>query len=194
MKLNRDFYLRDTLTVAKDLLGKYLVTNKGGYTVGKIVETEAYLGPSDKACHSHRASPSGRTDVMYEEGGKAYIFFIYGMYNCFNVVTGPQGHAEAVLVRSLEPVYGTDLMFLRRKRTSLFDLCSGPGKLCISCGIDKSDYGRDLSSSSLFIEDGEKIASAQIISTPRIGVDYAQEAKELPYRFVIRNSKFLSVK
>lgn len=154
MKLKREFYTRDTLTVAKELLGKILVHKTPQGTVkGKIIEVEAYLGKKDAAAHSYKASPFGRTNVMYREGGYAYVYFIYGMYYCFNVVTNLKDIPEGVLVRSVRPLEGIELMQQRRKTNNIKNLCNGPGKLCIAFDIDKSCYGLDLCGDKLYIED-----------------------------------------
>jgi len=194
-KLPRTFYLRDSLTVAKDLLGKYLVhVSPEGKTVGKIVETEAYRGPMDAAAHSYSGKLTKRTQIMFGPGGYAYVFLIYGMYWCFNVVTGPENSPEVVLVRALEPISGIELMQQRRCTTKLTNLCSGPGKLCTAMGISKDQYGVDLCGDSLYLLSGEYVAEEDIAATPRINVSYAGEAASYPWRFIIKNSPFVSVK
>lgn len=206
-KLPPAFYRRDTLQVARELLGKVLITNTpDGVCAGRIVETEGYLGPRDKAAHSYKASPFGRTNVMYEPGGKAYVYLIYGMYYCLNAVTREQGVPEAVLIRSVEPVEGITLMTLRRQASlrkkpgeGLREipkkaLLSGPGKLCLGMGIDKSFYGEELWGDRLFIGDAPALPEEQVAATPRIGIDYAEEAKDFPYRFIVKDSPFLSVR
>ena len=197
--LPRDFYLPDAVTVAKNLLGCILVHETSeGRAAGIVVETEAYAGRDDAACHSHkRAAPSGdhRTNIMFSPGGHAYVYLIYGMYNCFNVVASPEGDPQAVLIRALEPTLGLDLMAARRKTTEPKKLCSGPGKLCIAMGITREHYGVDLcESKNLFIASGETMDDKKILATPRNNVDYAGEASLLPYRFVIGGSKFLSTR
>jgi len=194
-KLSRDFYLQDTLLTAKSLLGKYLTRTDGeAVTAGKIVETEAYLGPKDKAAHSYKANPFGRTNVMYGPGGFAYIYLIYGMHYCMNVVTAPENTPEAILIRALEPVAGIEIMAARRGTDKITSLCSGPGKLCKALEIDKSLYGADLCGDTLSITQGESVDPADIAVTPRIGVDYAGEAKDFPFRFLLRESPHVSVK
>ncbi len=186
MKLNREFYTRDTLSVAKDLLGKILVhKTEEGTVKGRIIEVEAYLGKSDAACHSYKANPFGRTNVMYGDGGYSYVYFIYGMYYCFNVVTNKKDIPEAVLIRAVHPLEGIELMKERRKTEKLNNLCSGPGKLCIAFGIDKSCYGLDLCGDKLYIEDGAVYEDEIIVATKRINVDYAGEAANYPYRFIL---------
>jgi len=189
--------MRDAVSVARDLLGKKLVCRDGmSETSGIIVEVEAYAGREDAACHSYkRKGPSEkhRTNVMFGPGGYAYVYLIYGMYNCFNVVANAPGEPEAVLVRALEPRDGVPLMERRRKTRNVKKLCSGPGKLCMALGITRASYGADLCvSGALFITDGEPISGDRISATPRINVDYAGEAALLPYRFILRDSEFLS--
>ncbi len=207
--LTREFYLPDAVTVARALLGKRLAhQSPEGTTAGIIVETEAYAGREDAACHSYqRKVPAGehRTNVMFDEGGLAYVYLIYGMYNCFNVVANETGNPEAVLIRALEPVEGLTLMARRRgldvsggKRGDLKKLCSGPGKLCIAMGITREHYGQDLcrnaSDGGIVITDGITVAESDIAATPRINVDYAGEASDWAYRFVLRESEFLSTR
>jgi DNA-3-methyladenine glycosylase len=205
--LEREFYQADAVIVAKRLLGMTLAHDTpDGLTFGRIVETEAYAGRSDAACHSYKRNLSGsahRTDVMFGPGGYAYIYLIYGMYNCFNVVANAPGEPEAVLVRSLEPAGGIPLMARRRgldeiderREKDLKKLCSGPGKLCIAMGITKECYGEDLTvPGGLFIAQGEPPADENVLSTPRINVDYSGDAAAYPYRFVIRDTRFLSTR
>jgi len=195
MKLNRDFYTRDTITVAKDLLGKVLVRNSpDGAAKGKIVEVEAYIGSIDKACHAYNNLRSKRTEVMFKSGGHAYVFMIYGMYNCMNVVTNKENLAEAVLIRALEPVYGIDLMKTRRRTGSLKNLTNGPGKLCQALNITKDLSGSDLCSDTIYIEDFETIAEENIINSKRINIDYAEEAKDFLWRFTIKDNPYVSQK
>ncbi|MDR2180063.1 MAG: DNA-3-methyladenine glycosylase [Synergistaceae bacterium] len=197
--LERAFYLRSAVFLAKALLGKMLIHVTGGVeTGGLIVETEAYAGREDAACHSYkRSSPSSkegrhRTDVMFGPGGHAYVYLIYGMYNCFNVVANVENEPEAVLIRALEPIQGISAMKDRRKTQDVKKLCNGPGKLSIALGITRDQDGADLCGGSLFIAEAESIPVNRILATPRINVDYAGEAALLPYRFVVRDSAFLS--
>ena len=197
--LSRDFYRGDAVSVAKGLLGKVLVSlSEGQRTAGIIVETEAYAGRGDAACHSYKRaapSPAHRTNAMFMDGGHAYIYLIYGMYHCFNVVANAVDEPEAVLIRALEPLDGLPLMARRRGTEDIKKLCSGPGKLCNALAITKEQYGADLcAEGNLYITEGIEIPEGDILATPRINVDYAGEAALLPYRFVIRNSKFLSTK
>jgi DNA-3-methyladenine glycosylase len=168
-----------------------------GETSGIIVETEAYAGSGDAACHSYKRLsdvPGHRTHVMFGPGGYAYVYRIYGMYDCFNVTANAPGFPEAVLIRALEPTAGIPLMRLRRGKEPLKSLCSGPGKLCIALGITRDDYGRDLCGDELFIEHGEMVPDGMTAATRRINVDYAGEASLYPYRFVIRDSPYLSTR
>ena len=174
-RLGREFFLRDAVWVAKNLLGKYLVVKKQGeFFAGRIVETEAYVGPEDKASHAFGGRRTKRTEVMFEIGGKVYVYLIYGMYHCLNIVTGEKGFPSAVLIRAVEPVVS------KRKKLD------GPGKLCSAFSIDREDNGKDVvTSEEIFIVDiGEK--PKKITSTPRIGVDYAGEWANKPLRFLIK--------
>jgi DNA-3-methyladenine glycosylase len=191
VKLPRAFYQQSTIDVAKQLLGKYLVRQHAeGPTVGRIVETEAYVGPQDLACHASKGR-TARTEVMFGPAGHAYVYFIYGFYYMLNLVTERQDHPAAVLIRAAEPVTGLDLMKARRRLEKLRDLASGPGKLCQAFAIDRSLNGADLCDGILYIEDhGE--ARPKFQATPRIGVDYAGKWKDKRYRFFVRGSDFVS--
>jgi len=193
MKLSREFYERDTLLVARELLGKHLVRRTHeGVTIGKIVEVEAYIGPGDAAAHTFRGIRSKRTEVAYGPGGFAYVYLIYGMYHCFNVVTNVAERPEVVLIRALEPVDGLELMMKRRKTDKVMNLCSGPGKLCVAMDIAKKDNGTDLCGDSLYITHGSEVTEKDIAATPRINIDYAGEAKDYPWRFIIKGNKYVS--
>lgn len=191
LKLPRAFYEQTTIDVAKQLLGKYLVRkHPQGDTIGRIVETEAYIGPQDLACHASKGR-TARTEVMFGQAGHAYVYFIYGFYNMLNLVTGKKDYPAAVLIRAVEPVSGIDLMRSRREVDKLRDLASGPGKLCQAFGIDRSLNGADLCDGVLYVEDRGDPAP-KFNATPRIGVDYAGKWKNKPYRFLIRGSEFVS--
>ena len=190
-RLSRAFYGRDPVTVARALLGQRLVHVTGGERLaGLIVETEAYLGRADKAAHSFRGQ-TGRNASMWREGGHAYVYFIYGIHFCMNVVAGREGDPVAVLLRALEPTEGVATMRKRRRAARRErDLCSGPGKLCEAMGIDRALDGEDLvTSPRLFVEQVRRRAHASpgIVVTPRIGVGYAEEWAGEPLRFHLRS-------
>jgi DNA-3-methyladenine glycosylase len=191
LKITRPFYEQSTVQVARQLLGKYLVRkHSDGKTVGRIVEAEAYVGPKDLACHASRGR-TARTEVMFGAAGHAYVYFIYGMYYCLNIVTEAIDHPSAVLIRALEPVDGIELMEARRRTENRRNLLSGPGKLCQAFAIDKSLNGADVCARVLYIEDRGEPAP-KILATPRIGVDYAGKWKDKPWRFLIRGNEFVS--
>ncbi|WP_425392542.1 DNA-3-methyladenine glycosylase [Ekhidna sp.] len=191
-KLPRSFYLReDVVQIAKDLLGKVLITNMDGViTAGKIVETEAYCGRGDKACHAN-GKRTPRTEVMYGEGGHAYVYLCYGIHHLANVVTNHEGQADAVLIRALEPMEGIDTMEERRKYTKA-KLASGPGTLSEAMGIHVRMTGTDLLSDQLWIGRSETEEKFEILSDTRIGVEYAEEDALKPWRFIIAGNKFVS--
>jgi len=193
--LPRSFYARNTIEVAKDLLGKVLVREApAGRMAVKIVETEAYCGPHDKACHASKGM-TDRNKVMFGEPGHAYVYFIYGMYYCLNLVTEGDGYPAAVLIRAGEPLEGIDVMRGPRKKAKKDrDLTSGPGKLCMALAIDRELNGADLCKKGpLYVEEGAR-DHFEIVSGKRIGVDYAAEYKDKPWRFYIKNNPFVSVK
>jgi DNA-3-methyladenine glycosylase len=184
-KLSRSFYSRPTLDVASDLLGKVLVRRFNRRNLaGKIVETEAYVGPHDLACHASKGH-TPRTSVMFGPPGYAYVYMIYGFYFCLNVVTEPLGYPAAVLIRAVEPVENLDLMRkLRNNPDHDANIGSGPGKLCMAMSIDKQLNGADLLGTTIWIED-RKIDPGPILTSPRVGVDYAGEYKDKPWRFFV---------
>jgi len=191
VKLPRFFYEQKTVDVAKQLLGKYLVRkHPEGDAVGRIVETEAYVGPQDLACHASRGR-TARTEVMFGPAGHAYVYFIYGFYHMLNLVTERKDHPAAVLIRAVEPIADIDLMKRRREMNRLRDLASGPGKLCQAFAIDRSLNGADLCGGVLYVEDRGEPAP-KFSATPRIGVDYAGKWKDKRYRFLVRGSEFVS--
>ena len=197
VKIAREFYTReDTLQIAQDLLGKTLVvpTADGARVSGIIVETEAYLGIKDKAAHSFGNRRTKRTETMFAVGGTVYIFFVYGMYFQFNVVAGELGAPHAVLIRAVEPVEGIELMRERRGRMKDNNLTSGPGKLCIALGIDKTFNNEDLLGRRVWLEDGEKNTLNKIACGKRVGIDYAEEYAEKPWRFWVNCNSFVSRK
>lgn len=200
MKLNRSFYSRDTITVAKELLGKIIIHNTGDFILkGKIVETEAYLGLKDKAAHSYGGKKTKRVMTMYGLPGTAYVYLIYGMYYCFNIVTKEEGVPEAVLIRGIEPIEGIEQMAINRfgkpyidlSKSQKKNLSNGPGKLSIAFNIDKNLDKEDLCGDKLYLETGEN-ENFDIVETTRIGIDYAEEAKDFPYRFYIYGNSYVS--
>jgi DNA-3-methyladenine glycosylase len=182
------------VTVARELLGKLLVvpTDNGKRVSGKIVEVEAYRGPQDRAAHSYGGRRTKRTETMYGIGGTAYVFFVYGMYYQFNVVTNAADAPHAVLIRAIEPVEGIELMRKRRHGQSDHNLTNGPGKLCIAMGIDRKLDAADLLGDRVWLEEGPSISRSQIASGPRIGIDYAQEWIDKPWRFWIKDNAYVS--
>lgn len=186
--LPMEFYQAETEKVARELLGKRLVHSKGGkLTSGTIIETEAYLGKTDPACHTFNGRRTERVESMYLAGGHAYVYFVYGIHFCFNVVTRPAEIPEAVLIRALWPVDGKEVMKKRRKTQIEKQLCSGPGKLCQALGIDRESNGLLLTGKKLWIEDDYSFKKIKkyIQKSARIGVDYAGSAKKWPLRFFI---------
>jgi len=187
-KLNRKFYNRPTLKVARELLGKYLVVKKEGiYVSGKIVETEAYIGPDDPASHAYRGM-TPRNKVMFGNPGYAYVYLTYGMHHCLNFVTERKGFPAATLIRALEPADGIEIMKRRRKIDALKNLTTGPAKLCQALGIDRTLNGADLCSDTIYVEDrGNR--PTKIVSTSRMGV---KEGKDKKWRFYIEKNEFVS--
>lgn len=196
-KLSREFYTRsDTLEIAKDLLGKVLVvpTISSERVSAIIVETEAYLGAEDKAAHSYNNRRTKRTETMFARGGTVYIFFIYGMYFQFNVVVGEKDSPHAVLIRAVEPLENVETMRVRRGEMADKNLTSGPGKLCIALDIDRRFNNADLTENEIWIEEGEKFSTENIACGKRIGIDYAEEYAEKPWRFWVKDNPFVSRK
>ncbi len=194
-KLPREFYTRsNVLTVTRELLGKLLVVPvpDGTRVSGIIVEAEAYRGPQDRASHAYGGRRTNRTETMYGIGGTAYVYFVYGMYYQFNVVTNVKDVPHAVLIRAVEPVEGIEIMRTRRHSQPDHNLTNGPGKLCIALGIDDKLDRADLFGERVWIEEAEKISSRKIASGPRIGIDYAEEWVDKPWRFWIRDNPFVS--
>ena len=194
MILPPSFYLNeDVVQVAKDLLGKVIITKIDGITTsGIITETEAYAGITDKASHAYGGRRTNRTEVMYARGGVAYVYLCYGIHHLFNVVTNVQDIPHAVLIRAIEPIIGIDAMLHRRKKTKLQpQLTSGPGAMSMALGIHTSHTGLSLTKGVITLHD-EGINVKDIVATTRIGVDYAKEDALLPYRFYIADNKFIS--
>lgn len=195
MILGPDFYQRDTIRVARKLLGTFLVTDlPGGKTIGRIVETEAYLSLKDPASHSHNGETK-RNRTMFGPAGQIYVYFIYGMYYCVNVVTAKEGIGEAVLIRALEPIKGIPLMQKRRNTENLSNLCSGPGKLTQAMGISKELNGANLSGPQIYIMSPDSFPGfpapqeGEISTSTRIGISAGADSL---LRFYIKGNKFLS--
>ena len=182
--------------MAPDLLGRYIVRQFGGQRlILRIVETEAYLGAQDRASHAWGGRRTKRSETLYSAPGVAYVYLIYGMYNCLNAVTGEAEVADAVLIRAGEPVKGGAKMagnraLARDPRSG--DLAGGPGKLCMALSIDRSHNARPLTSGSLRLTEGAPIAAADVASGPRVGIDYAEEAVSWPLRFAVRGNPHVS--
>lgn len=198
-RLSRDFYNRPTLEAARLLLGKYLVRRWNGETLaGRVVETEAYIGRCDKACHAYQYRRTARTETLFSPPGTAYIYLIYGMYHCLNFVTEPEGEPAAVLLRAIQPVAGGETMARLRygdrplTPSRRKNLLNGPGKVCQALALTRAENGLDLTGDGLFLCDGPEDAGLPpfpapegeiVITGPRIGVDYAEEARDFPWRF-----------
>ena len=189
--LPRKFYLKNTLTVSRELLGKIVVRKTGGKAItAKIVETEAYFGDHDPACHAYQKITE-RNKIMYDTGGKVYVYFIYGNYYCFNVVSEGKGTGNATLIRAVEPLEGIGMMKkFRGNVKNIFELSNGPGKLCIAMNIDKNLYGEDLTvSEKIFISKPVKNEKFEVITTKRIGLN---TGIEFPYRFFIKDNPYVT--
>ena len=192
-RLARAFYARETLTVARQLLGQRLVRILHGQRLtGRIVEVEAYIGQQDRACHAARGR-TPRTAVMFGPPGTAYVYFIYGMHHCLNVVTEQEGFPAAVLIRALEPLEGLPLMRRQRPGRPDHELTNGPGKLCQALSIGREMNGLDLVSSAvLFIEEDTPVPDAAVQTTPRVNVRGDEQALTAPWRFLIGDNPFRS--
>nr|WP_042287930.1 DNA-3-methyladenine glycosylase [Nonlabens ulvanivorans] len=186
----------DVVELSRDLIGKKIVSNiNGELTSGIITETEAYRGYDDKACHAHLGRFTDRTKVMYEPGGVAYVYLCYGIHYLFNIITNTDGNADAILIRAIEPVKGIDIMLKRRNKEKLDKtLTSGPGNFSKAFALDKSHYGADLTGDEVWIEKNDllRFRESDITSTTRIGIDYAGDDKNLPWRFYLNTSKYVS--
>ena len=194
-KLPRDFYLLDTVTVARSLLGCVLWRKIDREVLAvRIVETEAYLGANDAASHARRGLRSARNESMYLEGGHAYVYFTYGMHWCMNIVTQEADLAEAVLLRAAEPVKGIDSIRERRPKAKRdFDLMNGPGKLCSALAIDRALDGESLSGNRLYLTERDiDVNDDDIAVSPRIGVEGAIGAAHWPLRFFLKNNRYVS--
>ena len=195
-KLPRAFYLHDTVTVARALLGCVLCRrlDDGEVLAARIVETEAYLGANDMASHARRGLRSERNASMYLEGGHAYVYFTYGMHWCLNVVTQEAGLAEAVLLRGAEPVRGIEAMRERRPKAKRdWDLMNGPGKICMALDIDRRLDGESLAGDTLWLTGRDvEVSDAGIAVSPRIGIDNSGDAAAWPLRFFLRGNRHVS--
>ena len=188
--LPRAFYDRDTAVVARELLGAVLECRSAeGVTAGRIVETEAYMGEDDPACHA-AAGLTARTSPLYDHPGTAYVYFIYGRYWCVNAVTRARGLPSAVLVRAVEPIAGIDLMWKRRPRArNEHELTNGPSKLCLAMAIDGRHNGLSLLEPPLVVREGDAVADRDVVVTPRIGIT---KAAEVPLRWLVRGNPYVS--
>lgn len=184
-KLTQEFFLNDAVTLAQSLLGKVLVhETPEGMTSGIIVETEAYIGPEDRAAHTFNNRRTPRTEIVFHGGGHAYVYLVYGLHCCLNVTANITGKPECVLLRALQPLDGIGLMQSRRKISSVKTLCNGPGKLCSAMGITREHNGLDLCGDELYIAD-IGFRDMKIAVSARIGIDYAGEWKDKPLRFFV---------
>lgn len=203
MIIDKEFYNRSAIDVANDLLGKVLVREVDGRILkGKIVETESYIGAIDKACHAYNGRRTKRTEVLYSDCGVAYVYFIYGLYHCFNVVTNEKDVAEAVLIRAIEPLNEFDYIsqvrykkqFKELSKTQIKNLTNGPSKLCLAYLIDKDlNWDKLYEQGKIYLEESEE-NDFEIVKTKRIGIDYAEEAKDFLWRFYIKDNDFVSKK
>lgn len=200
-KLNREFYSRDTLTVAKELLGKIIVHKTEGHILkGRIVETEAYLGLDDKAAHSNGGKMTKRVETMYDIPGTAYIYLIWGQYSCLNAITVKKGVPEGVLIRAIEPIKNIEQMITYRYNKKIkeltkyeeYNITNGPGKLSMALNIDTRFDKEDLCGDNLYIKIDQEEEKFNIIETNRIGIGYAEEAINYPYRFYIEDNPYVS--
>ena len=190
-RLPKEFYSRHALQVGPELLGLLLIHENPNrpdrILAGIITEVEAYVGPHDRACHGYGMSKTNRNKAMYGRPGTAYVFFIYGMHYCFNIAVFKEGLPYAILVRSVEPILGKDIML--KRRNGKYPLASGPGRLCQAMGITKNHDGADLVTGSLYLAKPSKpcvsTAGLKIVKTPRIGIDYSGPARDYPWRFML---------
>ncbi len=196
-KIPESFYLQeDVIQVARSLIGMRLFTKTDGKLTGGIIaETEAYAGVHDKASHAYGGRKTARTEVMFRQGGIAYVYFSYGMHHLFNVVTATAGIPDAVLIRGIIPTDGTDLILKRRKQQNLSAvLVNGPAKLCQALGISLEQNTISLQSDILWIAQGINVLPSQIKSAQRVGVDYAGNDARLPYRFILQDERYRTAK
>jgi DNA-3-methyladenine glycosylase len=194
--INPSWFLSDdTVELAQQLVGQFLIYNtNGNIRGGRIVETEAYKAPEDKACHAHLNRYTKRTRVMFEKGGRTYVYLCYGIHHLLNIVTGPEGEAHAILIRALEPIWGLDFQSQNRPKQPQSQWTNGPGKLSKALGVTLQDNNRTINTdtSSILLCKNPK-NTAKIAAAPRIGIGYAGECEHWPWRFLDSNSKFVSV-
>ncbi len=203
MILEKSFYSQGALELAKNLLGKTLVRKIDGRVLkGKIVETEAYIGEIDKASHAYNGRRTERTEPLFHEGGIVYVYFIYGLYYCFNVISGEKDKGEGVLIRAVEPLNEFDYISQKRFNKDFDELTSakrktltnGPSKLCMAYSIDKRyNYKKLYEKGDFYIEYSDE-ENFEIVETTRIGIDYAEEAVDFPWRFYIKGNPYISAK
>lgn len=201
--IEKEFYNDSAVKVSKKLLGHYLIREIDGIKIkSKIVETEAYVGSMDKACHAYNYKKTERTKPLFEEAGIVYVYFIYGLYHCLNIVTNKKDEPEAVLIRALEPIDNLDYISKKRynlnysdlNKTQVKNLMNGPSKLCLALDIKKDfNYKKLYEKGSLYLEYNEH-KNFQVVETTRIGIDYAEEAKDFLWRYYIKDNKFVSKK
>ena len=203
MCLDKSYFKKGALDLAKDLLGKILVREVDGKIIKcKIVETESYIGKIDKASHAYNGRRTKRTEPLFHEGVIAYVYLIYGMYNCMNVISGAKDEGEGVLIRALEPLnefnYLSNIRFNKDyeslTKAQKLSLTNGPGKLCKALSIDREfNYKKLYEKGDIYIINGED-EDFEVVETTRIGIDYAEEAKDFPWRFYIKGNKYISKK
>jgi DNA-3-methyladenine glycosylase len=203
MIIEKEFYNKGAIEVAKNLLGEYLIREVNGIKIkSKIVETEAYIGAIDKACHAYNYKRTERTKPLYEEGGTSYVYFIYGLYHCFNIVTNIQEEPEAVLIRAVEPIDNLDYISKIRfnknyeelTRAQKRNLTNGPSKLCIALNINKDDNCKKLYLKKDLYLEYNNYKNFDIVETKRIGIDYSEEARDFLWRFYIKDNPYVSIK
>ena len=195
MPLPESFYTRkDVVKIARELLGKVLVTEFNGIrTSGIIVETEAYAGITDKASHAHGGRRTNRTEIMYMHGGAAYVYLCYGIHHLFNVVTNVTDTPHAILIRAIEPLEGIETMLERRGKEKLTpSLTGGPGAMSQALGITTIHTGVSLQGPQIWIDEGLKVAAKDVVATTRVGVAYAMDDALRPYRFYINGNRYVS--
>lgn len=195
MKLPESFYTRpDVVGISRELIGKELHTRIGDvHTVGIIVETEAYSGRNDKACHAYLQRRTKRTEIFYQRGGCAYVYLCYGIHRLFNIITNVEDEADAILIRAVEPLRGTEHMLDRRSLDKINRrLTGGPGSMSQAMGIGLEHYGESLQGDCIWLEDAKAVPEQNIIASPRVGIGYAEEDALLPWRFRLKGNGFTS--